>query len=192
MHCFCTHRGAVQSNRLIQPGTCINNCLPLPNLEKHIPILLRLSILENRLSISECMHFFTAYKMRFTNIIHGLMRPRTYWWISVPSELRAPEEFLKWRYNLLDTSATRVIHYIGWKARNPAHSRQHAWHSCRAGCIVISENPQGLATHRTIHFSSWLLTSPCKDRETWTHVKWVMTWTNGTQPNTFHMGQACK
>ena len=28
-----------------------------------------------------------------------------------------------------------------------ACSGQHAWHSCRAGCIVISENPQGLATH---------------------------------------------
>jgi len=36
---------------------------------------------------------------------------------------------------------------LGWKARNPARSRQHACHSCRAGCIVISENPQGLATH---------------------------------------------
>jgi len=30
---------------------------------------------------------------------------------NVPCELRAPEDFLEWRYNLLDTSATRVIHY---------------------------------------------------------------------------------
>jgi len=28
-----------------------------------------------------------------------------------PCELRAPEDFLKRRYNLLDTSATRVVHY---------------------------------------------------------------------------------
>jgi len=30
--------------------------------------------------------------------------------ILIPCELRAPEDFLKWRYNLLDTSATRVVH----------------------------------------------------------------------------------
>jgi len=30
----------------------------------------------------------------------------------VPCELWAPEDFLKWRYNLLDTSATRVVHYM--------------------------------------------------------------------------------
>ena len=64
----------------------------------------------------------------------------------IPYELRAPEDFLKWRYNPLDTSATRVFHYR-LKTRNPARSRQHAWHSCRADCIVISENPQGLAAH---------------------------------------------
>ena len=29
----------------------------------------------------------------------------------VPRELRAPEDFLEWRYNLLDTSATRVVRY---------------------------------------------------------------------------------
>ena len=66
--------------------------------------------------------------------------------IKVPCDLRAPEDFLEWRYNLLDKSATRVIHYR-LKSQNPARSRQHAWHSCRAGCIDFSENPQGLATH---------------------------------------------
>jgi len=45
------------------------------------------------------------------------------------------------------TQVPRVLSTTGWKARNPARSRQHAWYSCRAGCIVISENPQGLATH---------------------------------------------
>ena len=51
------------------------------------------------------------------------------------------------------TRVPRVLSTPGWKARNPARSRQHAWHSCRAGCIVISENPQGLATHM-VH---WIL-----------------------------------
>ena len=39
-----------------------------------------------------------------------------------------------------------------WIPGFSACSGRHAWHSCRAGCIVISENPQGLATHmvRTI------------------------------------------
>jgi len=31
--------------------------------------------------------------------------------IIIPSELRASEDFLKCRYNRLDTSARRVIHY---------------------------------------------------------------------------------
>jgi len=44
------------------------------------------------------------------------------------------------------TRVPRVLSTTGWKARNPALSRQHAWHSCRAGCTVISENPQELAT----------------------------------------------
>jgi len=61
-------------------------------------------------------------------------------------EFRAPEDFLKWRYNLLDMSVMRVAHY-GLDSGFSACSRQHAWHSCRADCIVISENPQGLATH---------------------------------------------
>jgi len=64
---------------------------------------------------------------------------------NIPCELRAHEDSLQWRYNLLDTSAT-----TRWKARNPVRSRQHARHSCRAGCIVFSENPQGLAT-RMVH-----------------------------------------
>ena len=37
----------------------------------------------------------------------------------------------------------------GWIPGFSARSRQHAWHSCRAGCIVTSENPQGLANHIT-------------------------------------------
>jgi len=45
------------------------------------------------------------------------------------------------------TRVPRVLSTKGWKARNPALSRQHVWHSCRADCIVFSENPQGLATH---------------------------------------------
>jgi len=45
------------------------------------------------------------------------------------------------------TQLPRMLSTTVWKARNPARSRQHAWHSCRAGCIVISVNPQGLATH---------------------------------------------
>jgi len=45
------------------------------------------------------------------------------------------------------TKVSRVLSTTSWKARNPARSKQHAWHSCRAGCNVISENPQGLATH---------------------------------------------
>jgi len=45
------------------------------------------------------------------------------------------------------TRVPRVLSATGWKARNSARSRQHAWYSCRAGCIIISENPQGLATH---------------------------------------------
>jgi len=42
-----------------------------------------------------------------------------------------------------------VLSTTGWKAKNPARSRPHAWHSCRAGCI-ISENPHGLATHMVL------------------------------------------
>jgi len=49
------------------------------------------------------------------------------------------------------TRVPRVLSITGWIARNPARSRQHAWHSCRAGCIVISENPQGLATRMVLY-----------------------------------------
>jgi len=51
------------------------------------------------------------------------------------------------------TCSTRVpcvLPTTDWKDRNPARSRQHAWHSCRAGFIVISENPQGVATHMVL------------------------------------------
>ena len=40
-----------------------------------------------------------------------------------------------------------VLPTTGWIPGFSACSGQHAWHSCRAGCIVISESPQGLATH---------------------------------------------
>jgi len=40
-----------------------------------------------------------------------------------------------------------VLPTTGWIRGFSACSGQHAWHSCRAGRIVISENPQGLATH---------------------------------------------
>jgi len=53
-------------------------------------------------------------------------------------------------YTTCSTQVPRVLSTTGWKARNPARSRQLAWHSCRAGCIVFSENPQGLATHMVL------------------------------------------
>ena len=40
-----------------------------------------------------------------------------------------------------------VLPTTGWIPGFSACSGQHAWHLCRAGCIVISENPQGFATH---------------------------------------------
>ena len=40
-----------------------------------------------------------------------------------------------------------VLPNTGWIPGFSACSGQQAWHSCRAGCIGISENPQGLATH---------------------------------------------
>jgi len=40
-----------------------------------------------------------------------------------------------------------VLPTTDWIPGFSACSGQHAWHSCRAGCIVISEDPQGLATH---------------------------------------------
>jgi len=33
------------------------------------------------------------------------------WVAYVACESRAPEDFLEWKYDMLDTSATRVIHY---------------------------------------------------------------------------------
>jgi len=57
------------------------------------------------------------------------------------------------------TRVPRVLSATGWKARNPARSGQHAWHSCRAGCVVFSENPKGLATHLVLLFltDSWAM-----------------------------------
>ena len=40
-----------------------------------------------------------------------------------------------------------MLSTTGWIPGFSACSGQHAWHSCRAGCIAFSENPQGLATH---------------------------------------------
>ena len=51
------------------------------------------------------------------------------------------------------TSSTwvpRVSPTTGWIPGFSACGGQHAWHSCRAGCIVISENPQELATHMVL------------------------------------------
>ena len=76
-------------------------------------------------------------------------------------EKRAPPNFGTHKYHVsceplrifwnddttCSTRVPRMLSTTGWKARNPARSRQHAWYSSRAGCIVFSENPQGLATH---------------------------------------------
>jgi len=43
-----------------------------------------------------------------------------------------------------------VLPTTGWIPGFSACSGQHAWHSCRAGCIVISENPQGFATRMVL------------------------------------------
>jgi len=43
---------------------------------------------------------------------------------------------------MLDLSAMRVAYCRTLVF--PARGRQHARHSCRAGCIVVSENPQRL------------------------------------------------
>jgi len=40
-----------------------------------------------------------------------------------------------------------VLPTMSWIPSFSACSGQHAWHSCRARCIVFSDNPQGLATH---------------------------------------------
>ena len=55
------------------------------------------------------------------------------------------DDFLEWQRNSLDMGALLVA-----KWRNTygfsAHSRQHAWRSCRAGSIVFFDNPQGFVT----------------------------------------------
>jgi len=40
-----------------------------------------------------------------------------------------------------------VLPTTGWIPGFSACSGQHAWHSCRAGCIVISENPGARNSH---------------------------------------------
>jgi len=51
----------------------------------------------------------------FFQIIFGIYSARQSYTAYLPnvvsSELRAPEDFQKWRYNLLDTSATRDVYY---------------------------------------------------------------------------------
>jgi len=72
---------------------------------------------------------------------------------NVPCKLRAPEDFRKWQHTTatFDTTSSTwvscVLPTTGWIPVYLACSGQPAWHSCRAGCIVISENPQRLATH---------------------------------------------
>jgi len=55
----------------------------------------------------------------------------------VPSELRAPEAFRKWRCCPLDASAMQFA-YNGLNSLLFRCSWHHAWHSCHADCIVIS------------------------------------------------------
>jgi len=45
------------------------------------------------------------------------------------------------------TGVPCVLPTTGWIPGFSACSGKQAWHSCRAGCIVIPENPPGLATH---------------------------------------------
>jgi len=63
--------------------------------------------------------------------------------LGVATDYRAPENFLKWWCNPLDTSATREA-TAGWNGWTLTYIRQHALYSCRAGCIFISENLQRL------------------------------------------------
>jgi len=71
----------------------------------------------------------------------------------VPSEFRAPEDFLKHDNATTLTWVLCVSSTRGWKAWNSVRKRQHAWHSCRAGSIVTSNNIQGLVT-RSVKVSS--------------------------------------
>ena len=48
------------------------------------------------------------------------------------------------------TRLPRVLPNRGWRASVAGGIRQHAWHSCWAGSIVISGNPQGLVS-RSVH-----------------------------------------
>ena len=45
-----------------------------------------------------------------------------------------------------------VLPITDWIPGFLARSGQHAWLSCPAGCIAISENPHGLATHMVLGF----------------------------------------
>ena len=67
-----------------------------------------------------------------------------------------------WNYDTTcSTCVPCVLPTPGWIPGFSACSGQHAWHSCRAGCIFISENPQGLATHMVRwNYQSWLEVRP--------------------------------
>ena len=86
-----------------------------------------------RLVRTHCILFFSLWDNQHDGdfTYHVSRRPlRIFWNDDTTCPIRVP----------------RMLSITGWNSRNPACSRQHAWHSCRAGCIVISENPQGLAT----------------------------------------------
>jgi len=64
--------------------------------------------------------------------------------VDVPSKLRAPRDF--WGYDAARSARVScTLPKIGWIPAFSYLIRQHAWHSCRAGCS-ISENPHGLIT----------------------------------------------
>jgi len=84
------------------------------------------------------------------------------------------------------TLVPRVLPTTGWIPGFPASSGQHAWHSCRAGCIVFSENPQGLATHMVLnHRQSLALVWACISTFTFrtissNNIRWFREKTAGT------------
>jgi len=93
------------------------------------------------------------YFLRKQSRFAGEMRTRIEKGLVGATKYHVSCEPLRIFWNDDTTCSTRVpcvLPITGWKYRNPARSRQHAWHSCRAGCIVISENPQGLETHMVL------------------------------------------
>ena len=84
------------------------------------------------------------------------------------------------------TRVPRVLSATGWKARNSARSRQHAWYSCRGGCIIISENPQGLATHMVQWATKVMTLAPI--RNTWKEGAWLL-WPAIRSPRRFRASE---